>query len=363
MLDIIQAIKKIVNILIKLLPLLSFIIPILLLYSLYPKSFEGDPTWEGTWQGRFFYIFFLWLISLEVILSWENLQTRKASIDRYTFSPRTAAFIIALLLPTIYIVAANYFGVNTVIADLAKQSNIHFWHLIPLAMEYVVFAILFGLMIFLAHGIRGIKDFSISMFFLVAVGVLYVIDDVYPFGRFTPFQIFVQTTTTLGANILNLMGYRTSITVTQDSYYGYIPSLSVRDPTTNLTLANFGIAWPCAGVEGLLIYTITILLFLKKTAIPWWHKMIYFAIGAAITYFINALRIASIFVVAINNGWRWGYMPPEVMRFHNIYGPLYSISWIIAYPLIIIGGRALWGKIRNHKTGTKDHESFEVSSK
>jgi exosortase/archaeosortase family protein len=221
----------------------------------------------------------------------------------------------------------------------------------PLAVEYFVFAALFNLIIFLAYGVKGIKDFSISAFFLVAVGVLYVIDDVYPYGRFTPFQILTTTTAGLAATVLNLLGYPTSISFMRDSYYGYMPSLKVLDPINqSLTKAKFEIAWPCAGVEGLIIYTITILLFLKKTPLSWRERIIYFVIGAQITYFINALRIASIFVIAINSGWRPNYMPPEVMRFHNIYGPLFSISWIIAYPLIILVSRALWEKIRNCKT-------------
>jgi len=84
--------------------------------------------------------------------------------------------------------------------------------------------------------------------------------------------------------------------------------------------ASFGIAWSCSSVESFLLYTITILLFLKKTTIPWKQKAIYLIIGAVVTYFINILRIVTIFVIAINNGLDAAWV------FHNNYGLLYSVA-------------------------------------
>jgi exosortase/archaeosortase family protein len=375
--DVKLALEKSANILIKLLPLLSFVLPIILLYSLYPGSFEGatPPLWEGWWQGRYFYFFFLWLAFLEIILGWEKLQTSKVNKLK---SIRTVMFVVTLLLPTIYIIVANYYGLNAMIADLAKHNIIatdlpsvfrdQYAVLVPLAVEYLVFAMLFGLMTFLKYGIKGIKDFSISTFFLVIIGVLYMIDDVYPYLRFTPFRIFVSSTASLAANVLNLMGYGTTMSFTDYAYIrnvgyvyvGYSPVLQITDSLGRKS--SFIIAWPCAGVESLLIYTLTTLLFLKNATFLWKHRkiyfaivatVIYFAIGAIVTYFINALRIASIFVISINGG--------DWSRFHNIYGPLYSIVWIVAYPLIILGSRALWEKTRNRKTGTKDNISHSKS--
>ena len=60
---------------------------------------------------------------------------------------------------------------------------------------------------------------------------------------------------------------------------------------------------------------------------------IIFVIGAVGTYIVNILRIVSIYVIAINQGdWR---------TFHDYYGELYSITWIIAYLLIIILSRRI----------------------
>jgi len=331
----------------RLLPFLALIAPIILLYISYPKSFEGDPTWEGTWQGRFFYIFFLWLLLLETILSWDTLEKNK--ITRIG-SKRTVALIIVSALPMIYVIVANFLGVNALIVDLAMQQGIHFSNLIPLVAEYFALAVLFNMIILLMYGKKGIKDFSISAFFLIIIGMLYTIDDIYPYGRFTPFQLIVPTTAHLAASVLNFMGYHTLWLGNRSD----MPTYIAWDSNGHYSQA-FSIAWPCAGVESLLIYTVTILLFLKRSAIPRWHKVIYFIVGAVVTYFINVLRIVSIYVSSINQG--------DWMRFHNIYGPLYSISWIISYPLIIIGSQLLLGRIKSRRRERKNQMKSLMSQR
>ena len=322
-----QATKKnIVSFLRKLLPIFAFIVPFIILYNLDPKSFEA------TWKGRTYYLFFLWLFSVETILSGEELRPEKRKLK----SIKTIAFVIALSLPTMYVIAANYFGWNEIIVNLAEKSGVpsHWAYKMPLSNEYLVFMVIFSAILILEYGISNLNNYSISTIFLGTIGVIYTIDNLYPLGRFTPFQIIVPTTTMLSANILNLMGYQTSIVVITDPNYGLLPYLSI--PSKNI---GFGIAWPCSGVESLLLYTVTILLFLKKSSISWKHRIIYFTIGAIVTYFINILRIATFFIISINHG--------DITTFHNYYGQLYSITWIISYPLIIIGNQLLWSKIKS----------------
>jgi len=355
--DIAQTVKRNVNIIIMLLPILSFIAPLPILYSLHAWSFEQ------TYHGRTFLLFFLWLVALEIILSWEKLQKNKVNKLR---SIRTVLFIMALLLPTIYVVAANYYGLNTIITNLANQyispadpQKDLDASLTTISTEYLVFAVLFCLIILLTYGINILADFSLSTFFLGIIGLLFAVDLLYPGGKLTPLEILVIPTAMSAANILNMMGYQTSISFGTHSFYGYMPNLTAFDPKNPLKFASFGIAWPCAGVESLLIYTVTILLFLKKTAIPWKHRIIYFAIGAVVTYFINVFRVVTLFAIGMENG----PCSSEWQRFHNYYGMLYSITWIICYPLIIIGSRALWGKIRNWKIGTKKTVNFSTRTK
>lgn len=201
------------------------------------------------------------------------------------------------------------------------------------------------MMLFVARGSNGIQSYSISLSFLVIIGVIYVINNVFPFGKFTPFQILVHPTTVLAASLLNVLGFSTRIGVIDNHpTFGTLTQLRATDAQGRS--AAFGIAWPCAGVESLLIYTVTIALFLKNSGIPFTQKAAFFVFGALVTYLINILRIVTIFVLAINGG--------DIGLFHDYYGQLYSIAWIISYPLIIVGVRAFWQKVIRRKSKTTE---------
>ena len=306
----------------------SFAIPFAVLYQLDAQSFML------TWKGRTFYLFFLWLVVLELVLDWEKLQGRRQGVLR---SVRTVALGVVLLLPTLYVVAENYFGLSATIVAVSKQFGVPHFGWMPLSTEYLVFTGLFVAIVVLAYGLDGLKGFSISAVFLGAVGAVYLLDNLYPYGRFAPLQIFVPPTAWLAVGVLNLMGFQTALTqIVNHPTYGSMPYLMAEDSLGRT--ASFAIAWPCSGVQSLFIYTIVIALFLKRTPIPWLHRLIYFTIGAVVTYVINVLRIATIFIIAVNGG-DWGL-------FHNYYGELYAMTWIVAYPLIIIGSRLLWNRIK-----------------
>jgi exosortase/archaeosortase family protein len=323
-----------VNVIMKILPILAFLIPMVILYSLDPASFEA------TWKGRTFYIFFVWLASLEIILGWETLVPRVRKLA----SLRSAVFIVALLLPTVYVIVSSYGGLNAVIEEWAHANNVGWYNWMPLSMEYLAFAVLFALLIWSEYGFAGLKDSAISSLFLVTIGMVYTIDNLYPDASFTPFQALVPATSTLAANFLNLMGYRTSFLPTQ------IPGAPCLQVQSGAVSTAMNIAWPCSGVESLLIYTVTILLFLRRSPITWRRRTAYFAIGGIVTYFINILRIATLFMIQLNTGG--GYvLTAEAKAFHDYYGQLYSITWIISYPLIIMGSQLLLSKVRSWRVG------------
>jgi len=334
-----QRVKRTIATLKKLLPILSFIIPFLILYYFYPASFES------TWKGRTYYLFFLWLILLETILSWRELKTEKWKLK----SKKTFPIIIAALLPTIYVITSQYSAWNAMIIDFAGKCNIgQYWaNFMPLTIEYLVFTVFFALILLLEYGISDLQEYAISTLFLGLIGMIYMTDNLYPEGNFTPLQIIVPTTATFAVNVSNFIGQKTIL-------YGItrgMPLLVPVDPQGRYLTVPFAIAWPCAGVDSLLVYSVTILLFFKKSAIPLWQRIVYFMIGAIVTYFINILRIVTIITIAVNGG--------DWLRFHNYYGQLYSITWIISYPLIVIGSQVLLRKIRNWKTGTKVALNFD----
>ncbi|MEM2517701.1 MAG: exosortase/archaeosortase family protein [Candidatus Bathyarchaeia archaeon] len=311
----------------KLTPIIAFAIPIIILYHLYPSSFEM------TWKGRTYQLFFIWLLTLETIIGWEALESNGWRV-KYL---KTLAFLMFSTLPTIYVVMSNYAGLNDSILNFALKHRVYFAGMMPLAMEYLVFAILLTLIVLVNYGVKTLSEYSISIFFAGIIGLIYLVDNLYPYGRFIPFQAIVPTTTQLAANILNAMNFRTEISNKVHPIYGSITELTVKDAQGRY-LAGFGVAWPCAGVDSLLLYSVTMLLFFKKSAFSLRASVTYFAVGAAITYLINVLRIVSIFLVTINGG--------DWLRFHDYYGPLYSVAWITVYPLIIMGTQLLWRKIK-----------------
>ncbi|MEM2337320.1 MAG: archaeosortase/exosortase family protein [Candidatus Bathyarchaeia archaeon] len=317
----------------KLIPVFAFISPFLILYYFYPASFDM------TWKGRTYCLFFTWLMVLETIISWEELEGDKFKKNIM----KALLLLISCVIPTIYAVITSYIGLNTSIIDFALQRGIDRDSAVrmPLAIEYLVFTVSLSLIILSEYGIEKLSKYSVSTFFLGIIGLVYLVDDLYPYGKFTPFQIVVPTTTQLAANILNAMGFRTSITMMVNPKYGSLTVLSVYNLQGN-PLVGFGVGWPCAGVDSLLLYSTIVVLFLKKSSFSLKASIACFLVGAVVTYFINIIRIVSIFIIAINGG--------DWIKFHDYYGPLYSIIWITIYPLIILGTQSLresW-RLRKH---------------
>jgi len=318
----------------KLLPLIAFAAPLALLFLLNPVDPYLQVSVQGSfqlmWKGRTFQLFFVWLILLEFILSWDAFKPKLSRRDTW----KIGVFAVALLLPTVYALAEYYFGLNGAVANWSWANGVAFYDSMPLSFEYIVFSALFFLIVVLYFGREGLRKLVLPGLFAALVGLIYMVDNVFPNGEFTPFQIMVPTTATLAEKVLNLFGCVTSM----GSENG-MPVLSASGP---LGSTRFSIAWPCAGIESFLIFTAVVLLFLGQMKISWKAKAGYFAVGVVITYFINVLRIVTIF----NIGMQYGAESPQVQMFHFYYGPLVSVIWIMCYPLVIFATQAAWHKIR-----------------
>ena len=104
------------KIFVKLLPLIAFAVPFALLYFLNPlePSSNGSAqvfaqsSFELMWKGRTFQLFFIWLVALEFILSWETIQS-KINLQN---KGRLLLFAITLLLPAFYIILEYYLNVR-----------------------------------------------------------------------------------------------------------------------------------------------------------------------------------------------------------------------------------------------------------
>ena len=321
--------------LIKLLPMFAFIAPLLLYLFNPPDSFlhvSARQSFELMWKGRTFQVFFIWLIALEFIFSWETIKNKISHQNRGT----SVAYASVLLLPTVYVLLEYYLGLNEIIAAWSQQSGVVFAYSMPLSIEYLVFSALFFSIMFGTYGKKGLSRFALPGLFVALVGVLYTIDNFFPYGKFTPFQLLVPTTAALAEGVFGLMGF---IFVPGIELSSGMPTLSVSGSTGS---ALFAIAWPCAGIESLLIFTAVTLLFLKRINISRKAKVVFFAAGVTITYLINVLRIVNIFIL----GMQYGVSSHEVDMFHFFYGPLYAMAWIVTYPLIVLFSTVAWQRIR-----------------
>ncbi|MBS7606445.1 MAG: exosortase/archaeosortase family protein [Candidatus Bathyarchaeia archaeon] len=305
---------------------LSSTISVMMLYFLYPESYNI------TWKGRAYYIFFLWLALLENALNWGKINVKIDALK----SKRFLASAIVAFLPITYILIVDFFEVDKIIIDsFPKRYGMSIWaESMPLTIEYIILAALFSLTVILAYGKRGLRYLALPISLSWAIGTIFLIDNLYPFGEFTPFQMIVPATSMLASSILSLIGYNTELR-------GQIYGATTLRVWSNKGEATFGIAWPCSGVEGLILYSVVTALFLRDSKFSQRQKILCFLVGAAITYFINALRIAMIFIIAIE----YGVASPEVQRFHGYYGPLFSVMWILAYQLII-AAQSLWNERR-----------------
>ena len=52
------------------------------------------------WKGRTFQLFFIWLITVELILNWDIIQTKKINI----FSIKSLGYFAILTLPIVYVI-------------------------------------------------------------------------------------------------------------------------------------------------------------------------------------------------------------------------------------------------------------------
>jgi thaumarchaeosortase len=317
-----------------LLLLSSFFSPILLILFLDFFNIEAFVPFNQkfmfdlTWKGRMFYLFFMWLLLLESILDWEVIVEKQR-----TFQNRFRVFLTCIFaaVPTIYIISVNFFGLNQMILNVGQALQIRSefineaW---PLSIEYLILISFFMCATWFAYGLAGLKSLSISMSLLAGMSTIYLVDTIWPFGTFKPMQLFVVPTAAFATVLLEFLGYNVTLTYPVSSpEYGSLPLMIV---STGGETAGASIAWPCAGVHSLLLFTLITLVFFKKTTMQRERKIILFLMGAAGTYLTNILRIASFFTISIHYGSEAGTI------FHNSYGELYFIAWMLIYFAIIV---------------------------
>lgn len=290
-------------------------------------SFNSDFMFDLTWKGRMFYLFFVWLFLLESVLEWETIVKKQLTLqNRFRV---LLAFGFAVV-PTVYVLGVNFLGLNQMVLGLSEALHIRSefiggWNL---SVEYLILSLFFVVATWLAYGRTGLKSFSISLSLLAGMGIMYSVDTIWPYGTFKPMQLLAVPTAAFATGLLDLLGYQAALTYPVTSpEYGSLPIMTV---SAGGETVRASVAWPCAGVHSLLLFSLITLVFFKKTAMQRDRKMVFFLLGAAGTYLTNILRIASYFTISIHHGSEAGLV------FHNSYGELYFIAWIFIYLIVVI---------------------------
>jgi thaumarchaeosortase len=282
------------------------------------------------WKGRAFYLFFLWLFSLESILGDGGDKQQKTNSGSEW--ARVVIGVFLLLIPTVYLMETYMFGLNNTVMDFGKflgvgqgfrEGDFKTWLIttsFPYSVEYLITAVSLILATYLLLGFKGLKQFSVSLFLLGAMGAFYMVDTFMPYGEATSLQALVPYTASSAAYILQQTGHVVQMVVLQQD--GGVQML--------VNGAPFLVYWPCAGVHSLFIYTFVILLFLKGSPMSLVGKAITLTIGAIGTFFVNVLRIVSIIQIYVSSGFEAGDY------FHNYYGELYFLVWIVVFLFVLI---------------------------
>jgi len=298
----------------------AFIVPLLIIYLL-----DTGNSFEYLWKGRAPYLLFLWLLFIEAALGWKKLKTEPPVF----WTKKTVLAALTLLLPTVYALGLN-FGLKSGIVELGKAVGVpaeqfgewYLTHSWPFSFEYILFAVFFVASIWLLYGRRGLKIFAVSLFFIVGVGIFYMIDTFYPYGTFTVLQSFVPVTVSGAVFILNLLGYGTT------TFSGGADGLGLTVTGANSSYSAI-VSWSCAGSHSLFLYSFMIMLFLRGTSISRTRKIIYVISGAAGTFLVNILRIVAILLAGVNSG------ASLAATFHEFYGEFFFIAWMFIYLSLI----------------------------
>ena len=324
-----------------------FIAAIVLLIFLDYFNLESFPIFnergfyfDYTWKGRLFILFFMWLLVLEYSLN-VGQEPKTDQENKPESKLKILATYICALIPIIYIISVNFLGLNQAVIQLGEALRGEYWranfgdweHILtaawPLSLEYLMFTVSFTATILLAYGKDGLKKFGISIGLIAGITAIYLTDTIFPYGVLKPLQLLALPTASCAAMLLDLLGYTFMMYYTPGA--SAMPIIRTRDFAGNSV--NIGIAWPCAGVHSMFLYTLIMLLLFRKSSMSRFRKLVYFIVGAIGTYMVNVLRIITYYYIRTTTEENAAL---AAETFHDVYGEILFVVWILLYILLIV---------------------------
>lgn len=296
-------------------PLLT-ILPMVGFYLIKPARFE----WAWAGHASLVYATFF------VILVWLNYyfiskeQRAKTSIAWLGVIPFLAGMCLYQLLlsgkalPQLILQAGTALG-------LSKWWLTDNW---TTSIDFIVFTVYITGLIISFYGVKSLKYFLWPILYMIALIAAFLLDAAYPYADFVLFQWWVPGIVLIVARLLQAFGVNV--------IYG---KNSLTTPRTGTVI----IAWPCAGIHSLLIYTAVAFSFLQFLNIPRIRKIVYLSIGFFGTYIVNALRIAAIIFACY-------YFNADIYLMHSYMGELFFIAWIVVFLFIVVMIERRMGKTK-----------------
>lgn len=286
---------------------LLVVLPVMGFYLLKPTLFQW--VWVG-YATLVYATFFL-------ILTWLNYrlvskeQTAKTRIPWLFVVPLLAAISIYQILLYSTALPQTLSQVGEVLGIQGSKYLSQHW---PILVDFSIFTVYtIGLITFF-FGFKALKRFIGPIIYLVGFIGIVIIDIKYPFLDFVVLQQWVPVIVFIVAHFLRALGV--NVTYGKNSLY---------TPRSGTVI----IAWPCAGVHSLLIYTAVAYSFLQNLGISRTKKLIYVSLGFLGTYMVNILRVTAIIV---SNH----YFGVNINVAHSYMGELFFITWIMIFLFVVV---------------------------
>jgi len=286
-------------------PLLT-ILPVAGFYIIKPARFE----WAWAGHASLVYATFF------VILVWLNYYF----ISKEQRAKTSIAWLgVILFLAGMYLYQLLLSGeaLPQLILQAGKALGLSKWWLTDnwtTSIDFIVFTVYTIGLIISFYGVKSLKYFLWPVLYIVALIFAFLLDAAYPYADFILFQWWVPGIVFIVAHLLKAFG----VNVT----YG-------KNSLTTPRSGTVVIAWPCAGIHSLLIYTAVALSFLQSLNISRVRKIIYLSIGFFGTYIVNTLRIAAIIFACY-------YFNADIYLMHSYLGELFFIAWIVVFLFVVV---------------------------
>jgi thaumarchaeosortase len=312
---------------------LVLIAPILFTLVAYPDTF--GLAWN---EGRGGFLFAMAFIAAELI-------GVKVRIDKKRF------YIITILaLITIAYFIALSFGLRESIAQAGSSFQVALldswiWMWDSIVMSLFVFSSLIIL-----FGKKWYKIAPAGAIFLVGTAAFLATDAFFPYDTLGPLQFIVPIYLQIDQGVINFID-KFIVNIGPENPESPVNPATARGNLLILSGLHGPFAlqvfWPSAGVDSMILFTLVMLAFLLKLAIPRERKIIYFVIGALGTAAVNVIRITSLSLYALvvtTNASEWE-------AFHSVAGLVMFLPYLGVYLGIVM---YIEGKIHRLQSQTSN---------